>query len=113
MSNVREFRRDAYLTIAPGKIVAEFACGTMALDFIERCLDRSFTVTAGNNLTFAVRKRQPESAVVNHSADAPPASSLPREAGAGFTLTGFTDKGKAALPELLRVLARLPHTGDM
>jgi hypothetical protein len=31
----------------------------------------------------------------------------------GFSLCGMTDKGKAALPELTRLLSRLPHTGDM
>lgn len=34
-------------------------------------------------------------------------------AAIGFSLCGMTDKGKAALPELTRLLSRLPHTGDM
>lgn len=43
--------------------------------------------------------------------DATPASSTPVGAGAGFSLVGFSDKGKAALPELTRLLSRLPHCG--
>jgi hypothetical protein len=109
MSNVRMFRRDAYLTIRPGTIVAEFSCGTMALDFIERCLDKSFTVTAGDNLTFAVRKRQPESA-----GDAVPHIPTPPVGeGRRFAMQALTPKGERLPPEIARMLGRfeLPH-GD-
>lgn len=35
----------------------------------------------------------------------------PLQGRGSFSLVGFTDKGKAGLPHLLRVLSRLPH-GD-
>ena len=52
----RQFRRDSTLEIPAGAIVAEFGNGRLALDFIRMCLDRTYTVTAGINLPFAVRK---------------------------------------------------------
>lgn len=63
-------------------------------------------------LVVAVVKKLPlESAAGTPSgADARPAQNI-SESGCGFTLVPFTRKGAAQLPEIERLLARLPHTG--
>jgi hypothetical protein len=57
MNDRRQFRRDSRLEVAPGTVIAEFASGTLALQFMKFCLPKGYTVTAGVNLPFAVRKR--------------------------------------------------------
>ena len=54
------------------------------------------------------------SASVATSAPDAAAAPNPPQGRGSFSLVGFTNKGKAALPELTRLLSRLPHgTGDM
>jgi hypothetical protein len=104
----RQFRRDANLEPPAGMAVAEFANGTLALDFIRMCLDKSYTVTAGINLPFAVRKRIPESAAAtSHGPDADPTSVTPSRESGGFSLTALTPKGERLMPEIARMLGRL------
>lgn len=61
-------------------------------------------------LIFAVLRKLPfeSESAFSPAPDADPTPAPLRESG-GFSLVGVTDKGKAALPELLRVLSRLPH----
>lgn len=46
---------------------------------------------------------------------APDAAAAPNslQGRGSFSLVGFTNKGKAELPELTRLLSQLPHTGDL
>lgn len=45
------------------------------------------------------------------SADADPRTLTPSGSAGGFSLAAFTDSGKERLPDLLAMLARIPH-GD-
>lgn len=63
------------------------------------------------SLVVAVLKQLPLSAAGTPSgADARPAQNI-SESGCGFSLIPFTPRGKAQLPEIERLLSRLPH-GD-
>lgn len=55
MNPLVNFRRDSNTEIAVGTIIAEFTCGTDALHFA-RMKGNDYTVTAGINHVFAVRK---------------------------------------------------------
>lgn len=130
----RMFRRDTDLEVAPGTIVAEFSNGTLALNFMKYCLPPGYTVTAGINMVFAVRKVcvhpiKHLRAVDGHSecgacgvalesadcppsvADARPAQNL-SERGRGFTLQEFTPKGQAGIAHIERVLGTLEVVDD-
>ena len=54
---MKDFRRDTNIRPVPGTIVAEFACGSEALEFAS---SKGYTVTAGINHPFAVRVKQCE-----------------------------------------------------
>lgn len=109
----RTFRRDSHLEIPAGLAVAEFANGTLALDFIRMCLDKTYTVTAGINLPFAVRKRIPESAGDSTLATgAGAAPKPPLGAAPGFSLTALTPKGARLLPEIERILGMVEVGGE-
>jgi hypothetical protein len=43
----------------PGTPIAEFANGHDALEFVKVCKDKTYTVTSGVNLLFAVHKAIP------------------------------------------------------
>lgn len=55
----------------------------------------------------------PESAADNPSAGATPVPSALTGAGVGFSLHALTPKGRERLPELERLLSRIPHGGDL
>jgi hypothetical protein len=46
----------------PGTPIAEFANGHDALEFVKVCKDKTYTVTSGVNMPFAVAKAFPEQA---------------------------------------------------
>lgn len=46
----------------PGTPIAEFANGHDALEFVKVCKDKTYTVTIGVNMPFAVHKAIPEQA---------------------------------------------------
>lgn len=70
------------------------------------------------SLVVAVLKKLP----FDHESDAVPPNSgvgadlrtlTPSGSAGGFSLIPFTRKGAAQLPEIEKLLARLPHTGDL
>lgn len=88
------FRRDAAIKPRPGTIIAEFTNGQDALDFVrtQREKGNDYSVTPGINHMYAVRV------------------AIPMER---FGIVALTDRGKAAMPALTRMLEafELPH-GD-
>lgn len=128
------FRRDSNTEIAPGTIIAEFGSGPDALAFCRMKGDKAFSVTAGINHMFAVRKRcehpvkhiradeqgmpactlcgqqLTESAARTPSgADGDPqAHMLPvSPAGASFTLHALTERGRERLPDIERLMSQM------
>lgn len=124
------FRRDAYIKPVPGQVIAEFSCATQAMEFIDKCLDRSYTVTAGINFPYAVRKALPADLPYGHPTpwdDVPgdrdpylagdhreistestvgtvdpaaAASSRSSACGGGFVLRALSERGRQAMPAL-------------
>lgn len=91
-------------SVTPGTVIAEFLSGSDALHFKDRCCDESYTVTAGINLPYAVRKAEP-----NQFADVTtPAVNLTERLR--LRLVGVTDRGRAGVESIQR---RLPHGEDL
>jgi len=125
----RFFRRDANLQPPAGMIIAEFTSGTDALHFA-RAKGPRYTVTPGINHVYAVRVSEDAdtrkdsvrqacdtpydvlaSSAASPSADSARPAPTVEETGRRFSLHAMTPRGAALLPELQKLLSRLPH-GD-
>jgi hypothetical protein len=91
----------------------------IALELTDEMVDQlrfvidSLPICTYHRLILAVLPKLPlESAAANPSAGATVALT-PLGAAVGFSLHALTPKGRERLPELERLLSRIPHGGDL